>query len=977
MDLRHRASGDRPELLKVAVLYPIKLCQPRAPRFIVKLNLSVLAAVHAQHTMLTRMVLFHCRTCTERFPVFHPAFAPPEDLGMHLLKANPKTGCAPCNLRVGRWDDLPPLKESASELLLAKTYEGECLRCVVDMEHLVAKLGADARAEDLLPKFGFLNGMDPVYTFPGNDRQLQYLFDSATVVEAMLVALDPMQVTYVTAKSSGLQKFKKNVISFPQDIASFAKRVGLLCGFKFGDKVNSTKGPGRERDRAHVYAYAATEADCKRFSKDEYGRLFFSGTVREVLSDGALVVDNDCGGEGLEDIQDLRPRIRMPWHPRFLSRQFGSMVRRNLGHGQVLGGLEVRWGLVANILKALCAVGRAPWRGEEELGPMHKYYDRGLFDVLDEAELRETHAPGGRDCTRAADFEEAGFDVSYVGGRDVNEGGTEAEDLVSENAFHVWLESLELPLGHVVAEWWVMLPSQAGGDGSSAKTLEQKTAYDLFRAIRGDVEAVAAKALVDWLVSKGAFDGVLDGMVAEGLGRVAARQVLLEDVEEELAITGAHFRTMESSAPVELEGNYVDEGKEAEQTLENMVYGWPSRQGDPTGMREPGRFEKAFPLEFPMGVGGPFDDRPRAVPLGEHVQHLLRIRDGRIVNDLRGHRVVQALVNTDLVVNASGKTYAAHRTVQRRLRGRIVGGEVLTRNSLRDLLAVKHQKEMIVGQLIDMGKDVRSTPAHWRYHQKVLDCALKTLSWRPPWVRSETLGVADPMLSLLGQNAQVKDNIGLGRIPATWFTPEPEVQRALRRAPLQFLGPRRGRRRQFAGRREVPPLRLRQGQSRSRGPDAGGADGADDARRHAEARAARRAESVHGDVSLRGGRRRQSPLSWLRRRRWQFSPAAGQGGCGRGRAESRTGGRAKTRMCGLAEICAGRWRRGSGFEIWQRGRVGDFVSAFRSGWPRGFRALHSEEARARGAGLRPPIAGHAASQERARAASIGHGAQVL
>ena len=32
--------------------------------------------------------------------------------------------------------------------------------------------GEDARVEDLIPKFGFLNGMDPLYTFP-NDKQLQ------------------------------------------------------------------------------------------------------------------------------------------------------------------------------------------------------------------------------------------------------------------------------------------------------------------------------------------------------------------------------------------------------------------------------------------------------------------------------------------------------------------------------------------------------------------------------------------------------------------------------------------------------------------------------------------------------------------------------------------------------------------------------------------------------------------------------------
>ena len=61
------------------------------------------------------------------------------------------------------------------------------------------------------------NHMDPVWSFP--HLELQALFDSATVVEAMLVALDHMQVTYVTVKGSGLQKFKKNVISFPQDTA--------------------------------------------------------------------------------------------------------------------------------------------------------------------------------------------------------------------------------------------------------------------------------------------------------------------------------------------------------------------------------------------------------------------------------------------------------------------------------------------------------------------------------------------------------------------------------------------------------------------------------------------------------------------------------------------------------------------------------------------------------------------------------------
>ena len=39
--------------------------------------------------MLTRMIVFHCNWCTERFPAFHPAYEPPEWLRMELLKRGP------------------------------------------------------------------------------------------------------------------------------------------------------------------------------------------------------------------------------------------------------------------------------------------------------------------------------------------------------------------------------------------------------------------------------------------------------------------------------------------------------------------------------------------------------------------------------------------------------------------------------------------------------------------------------------------------------------------------------------------------------------------------------------------------------------------------------------------------------------------------------------------------------------------------
>ena len=92
-----------------------------------------------------------------------------------------------------------------------------------------AQGGFDKVTEGIVPKRSFLNGMYPLYNFPGNQAgvQLRNMFASATVLEAMLVALEHMQVSFVRSRRTGLPKFVKNVISFPQDIGSFAKRFSF------------------------------------------------------------------------------------------------------------------------------------------------------------------------------------------------------------------------------------------------------------------------------------------------------------------------------------------------------------------------------------------------------------------------------------------------------------------------------------------------------------------------------------------------------------------------------------------------------------------------------------------------------------------------------------------------------------------------------------------------------------------------------
>ena len=125
----------------------------------------------------------------------------------------------------------------------------------------------------------------------------------------------------------------------------------------------------------------------------------------------------------------------MPWHPRELEGVLTITMRRNIAQGRVIEGIQVRWGLVSRLLSVLMRVG--PWREGEPPGPMHKYYDPRLFDVLDEEAVRMQFAPRdaageSQDACSAGQLLESGFKVQFVGGQgggdaaDVEEGGAGA-----------------------------------------------------------------------------------------------------------------------------------------------------------------------------------------------------------------------------------------------------------------------------------------------------------------------------------------------------------------------------------------------------------------------------------------------------------------------------------------------------------------------------------------------------------------------
>ena len=139
-------------------------------------------------------VLFTCNHCKERFPAFHPAYVPPASIAneMEVLKHG-RDGLATCNIEVSEWDELPPFEVADG---LAMRCSGTCTRCQKDMDLQLRDLGDGEGRGAVVVLRSEDNHMDPCFRFPADD--LQWLFDQETVVEAMLIALEHMQVNFVT-----------------------------------------------------------------------------------------------------------------------------------------------------------------------------------------------------------------------------------------------------------------------------------------------------------------------------------------------------------------------------------------------------------------------------------------------------------------------------------------------------------------------------------------------------------------------------------------------------------------------------------------------------------------------------------------------------------------------------------------------------------------------------------------------------------
>ena len=159
--------------------------------------------------------------------------------------------------------------------------------------------------------------------------------------------------------------------------------------------------------------------------------------------------------------------------------------------------------------------------------------------------------------------------------------------------------------------------------------------------------------------------------------------------------------------------------------VQDTVHPWPTILEQPTPELADGRFAKAFPLKFPIGVADPRQPRLRSdYSFIDAVQHLFRYRTGHFLNSNDGHRVVWALFNTALREIAREKGNLVHKHA---------GEPILTKQELREMCELRND---LVHRMGTFGADIPTTSMHWKHQSRNLEWIVRQMSWKPPWTKA-------------------------------------------------------------------------------------------------------------------------------------------------------------------------------------------------------------------------------------------------
>ena len=248
---------------------------------------------------------------------------------------------------------------------MASFHTGVCQHCHRDLQQV-----EDHELLRGVAKLSAANRMDPLMGFPDDvrlRRHIQHIFDNATMLEVMLVSLQDMQVDTChfyrrRGGTPGLPLFRKNIISFPQELLEMKQLHHFLSHLSPNDVVNCRLArTGESIEREHR---------ARLVSRTDDGWLADFGDAGELVEIHTSAITR---------------RVQLPWKPSDLRNYLIIFRRRNADKDKYIEDLKVRRALIEELLQILTHLG--PWRPDEPIGPMHQYYTG--FELLQSEHISE------------------------------------------------------------------------------------------------------------------------------------------------------------------------------------------------------------------------------------------------------------------------------------------------------------------------------------------------------------------------------------------------------------------------------------------------------------------------------------------------------------------------------------------------------------------------------------------------------------
>ena len=247
----------------------------------------------------------------------------------------------------------------------ATLHTGTCQRCAQDMH----KISTDDLLPDV-PLWSEKNSMNLLHGLEEDTpetREMHHIFNHATVVEEMLIALNHMQVSVCTVgrARTGVSMFRKNIISFPQELNELKHMEAFLSNITRGDIVN-------------VRLSLSSTDPC----------LVHRARVVNIEQDndaGPLLIEMSNGEHRRVQWRDVEQRLKLPWKPESLRDYLIVLRRRDCRREDYVEDLKVRRNMIKRLLKLFTQ--KAHWRENQGEEPLHAYYVG--FDFMTDAEIDE------------------------------------------------------------------------------------------------------------------------------------------------------------------------------------------------------------------------------------------------------------------------------------------------------------------------------------------------------------------------------------------------------------------------------------------------------------------------------------------------------------------------------------------------------------------------------------------------------------